>query len=68
MGDRKKLNAGAIDERYRNTCLVAKTRSIISLGLSMFKLVPKSEENANSCSSWDYAGRIEKREIFLKRN
>jgi len=55
LGDRKKLNAGAIDERYRNTCLVAKTRSIISLGLSMFKLVPKSEENANSCSSWDYA-------------
>jgi len=38
LGNRKKLNASSIDERYVNTCLVAKTRSIIALGISTFHL------------------------------
>jgi len=53
LGNRKKLNASSIDERYVNTCLVAKTRSIISLGISTFHLdnvqkkVPEEESNGH---------------------
>lgn len=36
LGDRKRLNATSIEERFLNTSKVAKTRSIIALGLSMF--------------------------------
>jgi len=53
LGDRKKLNAPAIDDRYKNTSLVAKTRSIISLGLSMFKLLPNS--SSDTVSHWTYS-------------
>jgi len=53
LGDRKKLNAPAIDDRYKNTSLVAKTRSIISLGLSMFKLLPNS--TSDTVSHWTYS-------------
>jgi len=53
LGDRKKLNAPTIDDRYKNTCLVAKTRSVISLGLSMFRLVPNSP--GSSVSHWSYS-------------
>jgi len=53
LGDRKKLNAPTIDDRYKNTCLVAKTRSVISLGLSLFRLVPNS--TSNSVSHWTYS-------------
>jgi len=53
LGDRKKLNAPTIDDRYKNTSLVAKTRSIISLGLSMFKLLPNS--TSQSVSHWTYS-------------
>ena len=38
MGNRRRLNATDLEERYENTGNVAKTRSIISMGLSMFKL------------------------------
>jgi len=48
LGDRKKLNAASIDERYLNTCLVAKTRSIIALGLSTFVLENIQTENGES--------------------
>ena len=34
-----------LDERYHNTSNVAKTRSIISLGLSMFKLFKTNQSN-----------------------
>ena len=37
LGDRKKLNASSIEERFTNSSVVAKTRSIIALGLSIFK-------------------------------
>ena len=37
LGDRKKLNAPSIEDRYFNSSIVAKTRSIIALGLSIFK-------------------------------
>jgi len=46
LGDRKRLNSPTIDERYKNTGLVAKTRSIISLGLAMYKLRPPGEGKA----------------------
>ena len=56
LGDRRKLNANQVDERYRNTCLVAKTRSIISLGLSLFRFLPRStEESSENTSSWNYS-------------
>ena len=35
LGDRKKLNAPTIDERYKNTSLVAKTRLVFQLSLSL---------------------------------
>ena len=54
LGDRRKLNASQVDERYRNTCLVAKTRSIISLGLSLFSFLP-AEESGEKTSSWSYS-------------
>ena len=38
LGSRKRLNAAEIENRFNNTSNVAKTRSIISFGLSMFKL------------------------------
>jgi len=38
LGNRRRLNATDLEERYENTGNVAKTRSIISMGLSMFKL------------------------------
>lgn len=37
MGKRKLINSQAVDERFNNISEVAKTRSIISLGLSCFK-------------------------------
>ena len=37
LGDRKKLNASSIEDRFENASIVAKTRSIISFGLSIFK-------------------------------
>ena len=37
LGSRKRLNASEIENRFNNTSNVAKTRSIISFGLSMFK-------------------------------
>ena len=42
-----------MDERYRNTCLVAKTRSIISLGLSLFRFV--SQDESSGGPSWSYS-------------
>ena len=37
LGDRKKLNDPSIEDRFANASIVAKTRSIIALGLSIFK-------------------------------
>ena len=45
LGNRKRLNVSELDERYHNTSNVAKTRSIISLGLSMFKLFKTNQSN-----------------------
>ena len=44
LGNRKRLNATDLEERYQNTGNVAKTRSVISLGLSMFKLFKSKGE------------------------
>ena len=54
LGERRKLNAAAVDERYRNTCLVAKTRSVISLGVSTFTWTQPSSSESSSVSSWRY--------------
>jgi len=40
LGDRKKLRATDMKERYINLCKVAMTRSIISMGISVFKQKP----------------------------
>lgn len=53
LGDRKKLNASTIDDRYKNTALVAKTRSIISLGISVFELHPDAENDPH-VNKWSY--------------
>ena len=45
LGDRKKLNASSIDERFTNSSMVAQTRSIISLGLSIFKQKTEQESD-----------------------
>jgi target of EGR1 protein 1 len=43
------INSQAVDDRYKNICEVAKTRSIISLGISCFKLseMKKDESSKN---------------------
>lgn len=40
LGDRKQLFAKSIDDRYKAMSDVAKTRSVIALGVSCFKLQP----------------------------
>ncbi|ESP01273.1 hypothetical protein LOTGIDRAFT_111715 [Lottia gigantea] len=52
LGDRKVLNAKSIEDRYRGLTAVAKTRSILSLGLSCFKLIPNPD--GTSESKWSY--------------
>lgn len=47
MGSRKLINSQAVDERYKNISEVAKTRSIISLGLSCFKLNELSTDDTS---------------------
>ena len=37
LGDRKNLNNPSIEDRFANASIVTKTRSIIALGLSIFK-------------------------------
>ena len=55
MGDRKKLNAASMDERYANLSLVAKTRSIISLGISIFKqATPDNHANTKTLHAQTY--------------
>ena len=50
LGDRKKLNAPSIEDRFKNTGLVAKTRSVISLGVSAFRHLAPGEGSR----SWSY--------------
>lgn len=47
LGNRKLINSQAVDDRYKNISEVARTRSIISVGLSCFNLDKSlvSEEN-----------------------
>jgi len=54
LGDRKKINAPGIDDRYKNTGLVAKTRSIISIGLSTYALQTPSSTQSSNVKSWSY--------------
>ena len=37
LGNRKKLGSSDMDERYSNLSVVAKTRSVLALGISCFK-------------------------------
>ena len=48
LGARRRLNVTDLEERYVNTSNVAKTRSIISLGLSMFKLFKRDGDPAEN--------------------
>ena len=47
LGNRKKLSAAPIDDRYISTGVAAKTRSIISLGLSTFRRA--DDADADGC-------------------
>ena len=47
LGNRKLVNSQAVDERYKNISEVARTRSIISLGLSCFKLENDCTQSSN---------------------
>ncbi|XP_064625343.1 target of EGR1 protein 1-like [Lineus longissimus] len=38
LGNRRLLSAKSIEERYNTLCEIAKTRSVVSLGISCFKL------------------------------
>ena len=51
MGNRKLINSQAVDDRYKNISEVARSRSIISIGLSCFNLVNCSseEKTVTSC-------------------
>lgn len=46
------MNAQSIDERFDNIAIAAKTRSIISLGLSVFKLL--GVEGEDQVRSWQF--------------
>ena len=48
LGDRKKLCSSDMDERYSNLSVVAKTRSVLALGVSCFKKI-ESDANVNYC-------------------
>ncbi|KAK2160795.1 hypothetical protein LSH36_127g16051 [Paralvinella palmiformis] len=58
LGNRRLLNAKAIDERYRHMCEVAGTRSMVALGISCFKLLPHSD--AEVCNTDGKRQRLRK--------
>ena len=54
MGNRRRLNNQDIEERYEHTGNVAKTRSIISMGLSMFKLFKNNAGSPRESPAFPY--------------
>lgn len=49
IGTKKLINSQAVDDRYKNIAQVAKTRSIISIGVSCFKIeTPPADEEKKS--------------------
>jgi len=54
LGNRRRLNNQDIEERYEHTGNVAKTRSIISLGLSMFKLFKNNAGSPRESPAFPY--------------
>lgn len=56
IGDRKMLNAKQIEDRYKSMAESAKSRSIVSMGLSCFKLIdvtpsePVANGNVSQCT------------------
>ena len=48
------MNAASMDERYANSSLVAKTRSIIALGISIFKQAKPDNANAKTFHAQTY--------------
>jgi len=54
LGNRRRLNGQDIEERYEHTGNVAKTRSIISLGLSMFKLFKNNAGSPRESPGFPY--------------
>ena len=59
LGNRKRLNVAEIDERYHNTSNVAKTRSIISIGLSMFKLFKTNQSNETEREQSEFSFHVQ---------
>lgn len=59
LGDRKKLNTESMEERYMYMSAVAKTRSIIGLGISCFRLRRGSDGGglADGCTHMHFAGK-----------
>lgn len=51
LGNRRALQAKSVDDRYKGISAAAKSRSIISLGLSCFKLWPQSDSDTKI---WKY--------------
>ena len=57
LGDRKKLRASDMEDRYNNMCRVAMTRSIISLGISVFRQHSDGKTTSNGTESDENVGK-----------
>uniref|UniRef100_T1J7G0 Target of EGR1 protein 1 n=1 Tax=Strigamia maritima TaxID=126957 RepID=T1J7G0_STRMM len=52
IGNRRGINARCVEERYKAICMAAKSRSIISFGISCFQL--RHDQRKSEKESWNY--------------